>query len=374
MNIKVNILATILSIILIGGYSEVYGQMKFASSQLEQLANKTSITLPTEDGVYYRAEQFNDYPITIIVKHGEVTHIGLSLFTISQRQFVDELICNFLERTALAAEIPDFYVVPFSQYLNDQKIKVLEGHWDNIKTLLNDSCYVFQSSLFEGKNYINCWYTQIATERYLTLSYPADFQLISGLSMVEAENRLYDDICLTSVEDTIFVEPEGSLLQRIGNSMIYLHKGDIYYLPGLNSNRYYVVDSLGKFDLLFSEDFPIESLFNLFTGTDIENSFVLNIKLLKYGYQVDDFIVPLKNWFAFCIQSGCVPYFGIIGKEENNIVGELVMQNKSFGYCHVMKLILDPSSLKNRTGTIHARLNSYIPMSNVSALFNELNK
>lgn len=374
MNTKINILATILSIILVGGYSDVYGQMRYASSQLEKLADQTSITIPTEDGIYYRAEQFNDLPVTIIVKQGEVTHIGLSLFTISQRQFVDELICNFLERTALAAEIPDFYVVPFSNYLNDQKIKVLDGHWNNIKTMLNDSSYVFQSSLFEGKTYINCWYTQNATERYLTLAYPADFHLISGLSMVEAENRLYNDICLTSIEDTTFVEPDSALLQRIGSSQIYLLRGDFYYLPGLNSNRYYVADSLGMFDLLFSEDFPIESLFNLFTGTDIENSFVLNIKLLKYGYKVDDFIVPLKNWFAFCIQSGCVPYFGIIGKEENNIVGELVMQNKSFGYCHVMKLILDPSSLKNRTGTIHARLNSYIPMSNVSALFNELNK
>lgn len=374
MNIKVNILATILSIILIGGCGEVYGQMKFASSQLEQLANKTSITLPTEDGVYYRAEQFNDFPLTIIVKRGEVTHIGLSLFTISQRQFVDELICNFLERTALAAEIPDFYVVPFSQYLNDQKIKVLEGHWDNIKTMLNDSCYVFQSSLFEGKNYINCWYAQNATERYLTLSYPADFHLISGISMVEAENRLYDDICLTSIEDTIFVEPDSSLLQRIGNSLIYLQRGDMYYLPGLNSNRYYVVDSLGKFDLLFSEDFPIESLFNLFTGIEIENQYSLNIKLVKYGYNVDEFIVPLKNWLAFCAQSGCVPYFGIISKEEDTIVGELIMQNKSLGYCHVMKLTLDSSSLKDRTGTIHARLNSYIPMSNVSTLYNENNQ
>lgn len=368
---KINILATILSIILVGGYSDVYGQMRYASSQLEKLAGQTSITIPTEDGIYYRAEQFNDLPITIIVKQGEVTHIGLSLFTISQRQFVDELICNFLERTALAAEIPDFYGVTFSNYLKDQKIEIFEGKWDNIKTLLNDSCYVFQSSIIDNKNYINCWYTIDATERYLTLAYPANYNLISGVSMIEAENHLYDDICLTNVEDTSFVEPDSALLQRIGNSQVYFLRGDIFFLPGLNSNRYYVADSLGKMDLLFGEDFPIESLFNLLTGTEIENQYVLNIKLVKYGYQVDDFIVPLKQWLAFCFQSGCSPYFGILSKEENLIEGELIMQNKSFGYCHVMKLSIDPSLLKSREGSMQARLNSFVPLANVKSLYYE---
>jgi hypothetical protein len=375
MKAKYNIVVAILSIILFQGwYNEIYGQIKFASSQLEQLANKTSITLPSEDGVYYRAEQFNELPLTIIVKRGEVTHIGLSLFTISQRQFVDELICNFLERTALAAEIPDFYGVPFTQYLNDQKIELFEGQWDNIKTMLNDSCFIFQSSVIDDKNYINCWYTLDATERYLTIAYPANYHLISGFSMIEAENRLYDDVRLTNNEDSTFVEPDSTLLQRIGNSPIYLLRGDIYYLPGLNSNRYYVADTTGRFDLLFSEDFPIESLFNLMTGTEIENQYVINAKLVKYGYQVDDFIVSLKHWLIFCAQTDCLPYFGILSKEENIIEGELIMHNKSFGYCHVMKLSIDPSLLKSREGNIQARLNSYVPMSNVKTLFDENKK
>lgn len=379
MKAKVNIVVAIFSAILLRvGVGEAFGQIQYASSQLEQLATQTNILIPTQDStcclqdsVYYRWGEYNDLPVTIIVKQGEVTHIGLSLFTISQRQFVDELICNFLERTALAAEIPNFYGVPFAQYLKDQRIEVFDGQWDNIKTLLDDSCYVFQSSLFEGKNYFNCWYTQNAAERYLTLMYPADFNLISGLSMVEAENRLYDDICLTSIEDTTVVEPDSTLLQRIGNSQIYLLRGDIYYLPGLNSNRYYVADSLGKFDLLFSEDFPIESLFNLMTGTEIENQYVINVKLVKYGYQVDDFIVSLKQWLTFCAQTGCLPYFGILSKEENIIEGELIMQNKYFGYCHVMKLSIDSSLLKSREGSLQARLNSYVPMSNVKTLYYE---
>lgn len=372
MKAKFNIVVAILSIILLQGwYNEIYCQIKFASSQLEQIVLQTGITIPDKDGICYREVQYNDLPLTIIVKHGEVTHIGLSLFTTDQRKFIDELICNFLERTALAAEIPDFYGIAFSQYLKDQKIEVFDGRWDNLKTLLSDSCCIFQSTLIDSKSYFNCWYSHDATERFLTIAFPADFHLISGLSMIEAENRLYDDILLTRVADTTFVEPDSVLLQRIGNSSIYLLRGDIYYLPGLNSNRYYVADSLGKFDLLFSEDFPIESLFNLMTGTEIENQFMLNIKLIKYGYQVDDFIVPLKQWLTFCNQSGCVPYFGIMSKEENNIVGELIMHNKSLGYCHVMKLTIDSSMLKNREGSLQARLNSFVPLSNVKSLYYE---
>ena len=58
-------------------------------------------------------------------------------------------------------------------------------------------------------------------------------------------------------------------------------------------------------------------------------------------------------------------------QNKNEIIGELIMQNEALGYTHVMKLSLDPSTLKGRKGVIKARLNSYVPMSNVKALFHE---
>jgi hypothetical protein len=364
-------IAIILSLFLFGGGLRVVVGQDFASEQLEKLAKEIGLSAPTKDGVHYQATQYKGLPVTVIVKDGEVRHIGHALFTPFQRQFIDETQCNFLERISLAADIPDFYGIAIRQYLRDEKVEFLDGQLDYLKTILNDTTYIFQSTLVDGKTYIACWYTPSGNQRYLTLAYPANFHLITGLAMTEAENRLFGDIRRTQIEETEQFVPAEALMQCIGNGPVHLLKGSIFFLPELNSNRYYVKEGNGLFSLLYSEDYPLETLANLMTGIEIENQFVINVKLVKYGYQVDDFNIPLTNWLAFCIQSGCSPYFGIISQEENKIVGELIMQNEALAYCHVMKLTIDPSLLKERKGTFQARLNSYVPMSNVKALFNE---
>ena len=348
----------------------VYGQ-SFISNQMERLARQTGISLPKANGTHYRVGWYNGLPITVIVNNGEVVHIGLSLFTPTQRQLLEEAQCNFIERIALAGELPDFYGIGFRQYLSDEKLEVLEGRFNDLKTFITDTTYIFQSTLVDGKTYIACWYTPSGQERYLTLTYPANFHLIAGIGMTEAEDRLYNSIRQTNVDKTEQYAPVEALLQRIGNSPVYLLKGDIYFLPELNSNRYYLKDGSGHFSLLYSEDFPLETFANLTTGIELNNQYIIETKLVKYGYNVDQFTMPLRNWLAFCIQSGCTPYFGVISQEKNEIIGELIMQNEALGYTHVMKLSLDPSTLKGRKGVIKARLNSYVPMSNVKALFYE---
>ena len=74
---------------------------------------------------------------------------------------------------------------------------------------------------------------------------------------------------------------------------------------------------------------------------------------------------------ACCKAQGCTPFFGIISQEPGKVVCELVMQNESLGYAHVMKFEFDPAILVDRQGTMSARLNSYVPISNVKSLFHE---
>ena len=364
-------IVTFLCLFLFGGGTGVVVGQNFASLQLKKLANEIGLQSPATDGIHYKVAQYNGLPVTVINNNGEVCHIGLALFTPWQRQFLDEAQCNFMERLALAAEITDFYGIGIRQYLRDEKVEFLEGRLDDLKTFLTDTSYIFQSTLVNDKSYIACWYTPVGQERYLTITYPANFHLIAGFGMTEAEDRLYDAIRQTVVAKTEQYTPVEALLQRIGNSPVHLLKGDIFFLPELNSNRYYIKEDDGHFALLYSEDFPLETFANLMTGIEIETQFVIETKLVKYGYNIDQFTMPLRNWLAFCIQSGCTPYFGVINQENDKITGELIVKNEALGYCHVMKLVFDPSTLKDRKGIIQARLNSYVPMSNVKSLFNE---
>lgn len=365
-------IATLLSLFLFGGgLGIVCGQNSYASSQLEKLSKHIGLTAQTKNGIHYKATTYNGLPITVELRNDEVSHIGLSLFTPWQRQFVDETQCNFLERLALAAEITDFYGIGIRQYLKDEKIEFLEGRLNDLRNYVTDTAFIFQSTLVDDKTYIACWFDATGQERQLTITYPANYHLIAGMTIQEAENRLYNDIRRTKTEDTEQYDPVAELLQPVENGPIRLLKGSICFVPELNSNRYYVEEAKNRFSLLYSEDFPLETFANLATGIEIENQFVINTKLVKYGFHVDEFTMPLKNWLAFCLQKGCTPYFGVISHDEHAVVAEWILKNDALGYCHVMKITLDPSQLKARKGVMQARLNSYVPMSNVKALFDE---
>jgi ferredoxin len=91
------------------------------------------------------------------------------------------------------------------------------------------------------------------------------------------------------------------------------------------------------------------------------------------GYKIDSATVPLRQWITYCFSEGCVPYFGVMTKESEKMVCELLMINEMLGYAHVMKMEFNPQILANREGKIKARLNSYIPIWNLKSLMDDKN-
>ena len=111
----------ILSLLILWEGLGVAFAQKYRSSQLERIADYIGLPCQEKEGLFYKSLWYQGYPVTVIVRNGEVAHIGYSLFTPTQRQLLNELQCNFIERLALTTDIPDFYGVPISQYLNDEK-------------------------------------------------------------------------------------------------------------------------------------------------------------------------------------------------------------------------------------------------------------
>lgn len=342
----------------------------YRSSQLERIADYIGLPCQENDGLCYKALSYQGYPVTVIVRNGEVTHIGYSLFTPTQRQHLSELQCNFIERMALTADIPDFYGIDIGRYLYDERVEFWEGDFSELKKLASDTTLIVRDTVMDGKIHVVSFHASRDQKRLLTLTYPADYHLISGMDITESENILCVDINRICVEKTSQMVPADSLIQPLGGSSVWYLKGDSLFLSKMNANRYYKEEQ-GTFSLLYSEEFPKETMANLVTGVELENPFLLDVKLIKYGYQKAQFQVPLRRWIAFCLQTGCKPYFWAVMEEDNQMVGELLMRNTELGYCHVMKMTFDPLVLGEPSGTIQARLNSYVPISNLKSLFQE---
>ena len=280
---------------------------------------------------------------------------------------VENLHLRFIERLVMASEVGELQGKPIDVFMREEKISMLEGNYAILKTLLGDSTVVTDITLVDGKRYAVSFSKE--GQRKVVLTYPASYQLILGVTLMEAEDLLFETVLRMPLPEAKPTQVPTELLQKMGTGPLYVLQGVSYMLPELNSNRYYVKPADTTYDLLYSEDFPLETMANLVTAVDIDHALDLDITMVKYGYRLDNVKIPLRRWVAYCLNEGCMPYFGVVSNEKDKIVCELVMQNEMLGYVHLMKLEFNPIIIANRKGVVKARLNSYIPIWNLKTLF-----
>ena len=295
--------------------------------------------------------------------------LGWSNRTIAQSSILD-MHRRFLERLCAGYDQGKLGGKPFSAFLREEKVALLDGSFEELRSLCSDTSASMEVTVADGKRCAARLYRNDGQS--VIISYPADYHVILDVSLMEMENSLYESVMdSSSVYPVDMVNVERTLLQPLDAGMAFIYKGDYFVLPALNNNRYYVREASGHFDLLYSEDYPIETMANLVTGTEIKTDITLSILFVKYGFRRDTLSVPLNRWVGFCLNEGCIPYYGVVSHQDDKVVAVLLMRNEDLGYVHVMKFSFDISILEKRCGEVTARLNSYVPFSNVKYLFSK---
>lgn len=289
--------------------------------------------------------------------------------TLFAQQNPDLIHRRFAERLVDYSEKGSVAEMPIADFMRSEKIHFLEGGFAELRRLCVDTAATMELVLADGKRYMLRFHRD-STES-VTLTYPADYRLVYGITNMEAEDMLEENIRITPMPEIEDYEVPTELLQQVGSGRVYLLKGNEYLIPELNNSRYYYKNDEGKFDLIYGEDFPIESMANIVTGLEIDNKIQLTITLVKYGFRTQTFTVPLRQWVCYCILEGCTPYFGVMSQEKDKVVCEVVMHNEMLGYAHIAKLQFNPSVLGDTPGVVTARMNSYIPLSNVKNIFKD---
>lgn len=325
------------------------------------------------DGCYYRHILYSNRPVTVEIQQGNVTHIGYSLFTQTQKDFLKSPVCNFLERYSLEIALPLQCEKSVARQLEEDGIFFRQGSFDSFRQIEQDTSYQIKIENLNDKRYTASWSKD--GNEFLAINFPIEHELLAGCNMIERERRLIEGVRNTE-PDSQRKPPldDNTALQPSWQGKYYILQGDTYYLAQLNSNKYYVENKEGRdgaYQLLYDSDFVAESLANLFTTVEIPNDYKMELRVRKYGLKEDTIYVSLNQWTAFCLKEGCVPYFGI-AKSEKDVECEIVMRNKGMGYCHVVRAVIDSENLEDRHGLIKARVVPYVPTSRIKYLFDEL--
>ena len=341
----------------------------YASRQLEQMAKMMQMTdtikkLP--EGVSLRCYSYKGQPLTVVKSGNRVRHIGYSVFTKAQREKVGEIRSNFIERFLLTTDLPLKREKTINEEMQEEKILFRSGNLSLLKSFVKDNSCTLEASLVKERMHTVKW--SKGGKVVCEMGFPADHELMTGRNMLENDERLQMDIL--SMPDSVmkgkYSFSEKTLQKR---QDIYVLSGGNYTYKELSADRFFRKNANGMFSPLCNAKAPRESIANLFTGNDIENNYTLDITHKQFNYNQSTFSVPLSKWINYYKEQGFTPYFCIVDQSKTLVECLLILRNTDMGCNHVMRIKFNTETLANRTGSISARLNAFVPTSNIKDLY-----
>lgn len=343
----------------------------YASRQLEQMAKMvqmTDVVKKLPEGVSVGCFSYKGLPLSVVKKGNRVQHIGYSVFTDQQRKVVGEIRSNFVERFLLTTDLPFVREKSVEIEMQEEKIVFRSGGLATLKGFVKDNSCSVEASLVKEKFHDVKW--KKAGKTVCEMGFPADHELMTGRNMLENDERLQMDIM--SMSDTVINKLRNldeSSLQK--HHEVYIQHGGNYMFKELTADRYFTKNVGNSFSPLCTPMVPRESFANLLTDNDIENNYTLDVTLKQFNYNQSVFSVPLTKWIAYYKEQGFKPYFCIIGQDKSMLDCLLILRNVEMGCNHVMRLNFDTETLAYRKGKIKARLNAFVPTSNLKDIYYE---
>lgn len=317
-------------------------QSKFRTTELRRLA--TVLTLDVNqlpEG--YSHPKAHGYNLTVHQDQQTIDHIGLYLFSDKLRASAQSPIFDFLERYFLQLKYPPT-VKTSANMIRDDNFRFIQGSMATIDGLRLTDDFSFSN---DNHRYIATW--QRDGRILLSVSFPVEYELISGENKIEAEENLLADI-----QNTI-----------VGHRKDDTRRNDTYINKSFSNRLYYQ-----QGHLILDSKHPAESLANLMLSTNTPGEYTIQMTQVSYGFKKKVFQVPLRQWIAFCQNNGCQLYFGIDDIKANGEISAVVIAvNEIENYNHVLTLTLSSKAIDARQGLIEARLFPYVPTHNVLNMF-----
>ena len=301
-------------------------------------------------------ELLSQHPISHIEhidsQTGVVTHLGLPIF-FKRAHGSDSLIFRFIERFTLYAKL--LPAADRKLLLSDNKVKM-----DVSKVAALDSTTTFAISADEN--------TFVVTLPNTEVSFPKNFQLITGMNKKESEqffNSQLMDYCKSHQVQTSGRIP---LAVPVDSVSYLVEQGDYYIIREINSNRYYLKTSADKKFPIYGDTYASESVANLFQQL-VNADFNIDVSQNLYNYQRVQYSLPLTTFIDYCKSEGCRTFVGIEEETDDKVKAAVVFRNDAFAYNHLLYIEVDRKVLREQKGEISGILYCYIPTHNLKNLF-----
>ena len=356
------------------------GDIEFSLKKLEDIASQIpSKYLVDQDTIMVCPEICGNKSIVIQynAKH-QVSHLGISMFSKETKEIINQPVCDFVERFLLELALTDnsneiiAMLNHYSILLQRNGRKFGEGNVNSINAILNeinDPVYFTLSK--DDKTYTVAW--EYGQQNIFAIQFPLNRELITGANKLESDNDLYDQLkdnnCDKIADITKFLTNASDLTSNDGS--IYINKGDTFMLGFINENTYYKKTNSG-YELIYDENFPNESLSNLFMGNVENNSLKIKVRHSMYDNFTPEYEMNLKDFICFFRNDFKIYTASSYQREPGVVNSTVIFQNKQYNYIHLLTISTKKENIFDANGVITASFRSNIPMHNINNIVGDL--
>lgn len=302
---------------------------------------------------------------------GVINHIGIKLF---DRKFIlryPSSLYHFVERYFL-----ELLLLPSEQdiytKMRMERVKISSDLCEMIpirKGLLDviaafDDGPSFCIICNNNRYVVSC---MIDNRLLVDINFPVRYELISGFTKLEAENSVYLSFMSYQKRDYVPFKQDELFVYK---DSLYCADEDYYLAEEIVSTSYYIKEK----DVMvpvFSTSWLSESVCNLFNSLydwGVKAEITQNL----YGGKKITYTESLAKLMDFYASQDCKLYTGINKYDKSKIEGALIAVNMELGYQHLVNFSFKKDLFEEpEKHGVKMKVYSYIPIHNVSSMFDE---
>jgi hypothetical protein len=250
------------------------------------------------------------------------------------------------------------------------------GFFNSIEAALDNISTPSQFGLLKEPDRFSAVWKFNQTDQFV-FSFPASRDLIFGTDKKESDEILNktlfggDRLCFENnvMLDEVVSEADLSFNPERN---IYIRNGSEFILPILNSNIYYQKEN-DAFGLLFSKDYPAESLANLiqknYLNEDLNHK--LHITHKMYGNFSPDFDISLKELLCFFRDDYNI-FTAVTSSDGKELKLTAVLHSKDYNFVHLLLIKTPVDNIFLKDGMMTADFYSNIPQHSIRSLMGNL--
>ena len=356
----------------------------YSSLKMEEIGNEIDKgCLPMEDSIFRCPDVIKGKALIVTYNQKqEVNHLGISLFSDETKKLINFPVCNFIERMMLELVL-EKTMDETKQILNRYNINITkngveygEFNFTSLSDVLAEIRNPVKFSLQKNQTqFAAVW--EFNDDDQFVFAFPATRDLIFGTDKKESDellsNQLFEEGNLCGDEQSpAFDEISEKDLEYDATKNIFTKKGSMFTLQFINANTYYK-KSEDSFELLFSEDFPEESLSNLVLKDMGNLNLSLHITHRMYGHFSPAFDISLHKFLCFFRDE--YDFFTAVSMADPaELKLTVIMNNKDYNYVHLLLISTPVENIFRNDGVLSANFYSNIPQQSIKSLIGDVNQ